>query len=175
MPHETHDESAQRVMGLMTPTPPIPSTTSSSPPPEPPAAANPPSGGGGGQQEQQHLDRATHFVDALDYRGQQPSRSQHQRLIKYTDAALAAGWTEQQLHGHLSSGLRTADSPLAIYLHRLKPDELPARPPRLRSAPVAKIRTEPTYCGEDGCDYGQIEQPDGSFASCPCTRKATAA
>lgn len=165
-------QSAERPPYRGGPTPP---TAFSSPPtslpapPEPPVEADPPSGGGGGgQQEQQHLDRATHFVDTLDYRGQQPSRSQHQRLVKHTDAALAAGWTEQQLRGHLSSGLRTADSPLAIYLHRLKPDELPAAPPTSKT-PVAVPRRAGPRCSCCGLQAPTAATINGQPYCADCT------
>lgn len=170
--HEIHEETGEKVMGFMTPTPPYPSTTSSSAPTAPPATGDT-DGGGGGQQERDHLARAEAFLAELEYRGETPGRPQHARLVTYTDAALAAGWTEEQLRKRLRLKGANIDSPVAIYLHRLDPANLPD-PPRLRTARAAAPAAPalPDWCKHIDCDeYSrnrEYRDAEGFLRRTPC-------
>ncbi|MGW1399276.1 hypothetical protein ACWCRF_11510 [Streptomyces sp. NPDC002405] len=148
-----HLSDAERVTSQVTPTPPTPLTTPSS---QPTAAFTSAKGGGGGTQD---LAQAVALVDALDYRGRQPSRTQRDNLIKHVDAALAAGWSPEALSAYLDLGTAAVTSAAGVYLHRLAPGELPD-PPTPQAAPQAK----PAWCGH--CEDGWIPS-DGGVRRCP--------
>lgn len=137
--------------------------TSTTPPSAPVTESSAGQGGGGGEQQQQHQG-ASLFVDALDYRGRQPSRTQRLKLSKLTALALGAGWTEPNLKAYLDLGNAAVESAAAVYLHRLDPEELP-EPPAPRPAPKP-------VPGCPKCDDGYYDTGNG-WAACPhCNRNA---
>lgn len=141
------------------PTTPSPSTTSSSPSAAPVSHG----GGGGGKQD---LTQAIALVDALDYRSRQPSRTQRDSLIKYVDAALAAGWPPGALMAYLGLGNASVTSAAGVYLHRLAPGELPEPPADI--APPASHAP----CGH--CDDGWLPT-DSGVQRCPDCNPGVAA
>lgn len=162
--HPSADEGCsnrpRRVSETNTPTP-SPPTTSSSPQSSPDTKSSTGQGGGGGEQKHQG---PSFFVEALDYRGRRPSRSQYMKLAKLVADALGNGWNESDLKAYLALGDSTVKSAAAIYLHRLNPDELPP-PPAPRQAPQAAP-------GCAHCDDGYYDTGNG-WAPCPnCNRNA---
>lgn len=136
-------------------------STSTTPPSAPVTESSAGQGGGGGEQ-QQHHQGASLFVEALDYRGRQPSKTQRLKLSKLVAVALGSGWSETDLKAYLDLGDALVKSAAAIYLHRLNPDELP-EPPAPRSAP----KPAP---GCPKCDDGHYDTGEG-WAPCPhCNR-----
>lgn len=103
--------------------------------------------------------------------GRQTAKRQAPKLL---EAATEQGW---QLDGALATELTKNPGGIHNYPAVLKTRiaDLPLRAAAQTPQPTKATWADPTFCGENGCDYGQIEQPDGRFAPCPCTRKATAA
>lgn len=99
---------------------------------EPVAGDTAQQGGGGGdapqQQEQQNLIAAA-LVDRLPFGARLPSPQQRRTLITLTDAALKAGWSDLALKVQLTEETANAKSLVAVYRHRLNPENLPAAPP----------------------------------------------
>jgi len=91
----------------------------------------PQDGGGGGDapQKEEKDAAAASFVERLPYGAVLPSKQQQARLAAGVSAALKAGWTELALRVQLTEETESAASLTAIYLHRLKPENLPAAPP----------------------------------------------
>ena len=69
--------------------------------------------------------QAEPLVAALDYRGRPPGNRQRAKLLTLVAAALAAGWSEQDLKTYLDLGGAAVNSAAAVYVHRLDPGELP--------------------------------------------------
>lgn len=69
--------------------------------------------------------QAEPLVAALDYRGRAPGNKQRAKLLNLVAAALAAGWSEQDLKTYLNLGGAAVNSAAAVYVHRLDPGELP--------------------------------------------------
>lgn len=133
-----------------------PSVETSPPPPRTPLELVPSpaeaQGGGGGEapQREGNNSAAAAFVDRLPYRGKMPNKQQRSRLITGVSAALAAGWTELSLRAELTEETKSAESLTAVYLHRLKPEILPAAPPlpRPRSGGEAPRQVQKAKCPE---------------------------
>ncbi|WP_406360334.1 hypothetical protein OID55_10985 [Streptomyces sp. NBC_00715] len=91
-------------------------------------------GGGGGddsssqdQEQEERYGRAQSFVDSLDYRGQLLSNKTRLGLTFRVAAAFEAGWSDRGLLRYLDiSDDPNVRTPAAVYMHRLKDDELPA-------------------------------------------------
>ncbi|GGK18288.1 hypothetical protein GCM10011583_57720 [Streptomyces camponoticapitis] len=81
--------------------------------------------GGGGDSSFPDTSKAKALVDALDYRGRPPGKKRQQEITALAAAALASGWTEQDLKVYLDLGGAAVQSAAAVYAHRLAPDELP--------------------------------------------------
>ncbi|MFF1284398.1 hypothetical protein ACFVY4_27100 [Streptomyces sp. NPDC058299] len=107
------------------------------PPPDTPAAVVVPDQVGG-ENPSPTDDPATAFVDTLPLRGQAPNRSTRERLIARTRDAYAAGWTPRALLQHLTDGTQSAQSLVAVYLHRLAQLPDPA-------AVAASVAADATY------------------------------
>lgn len=90
-----------------------------------PAADSAPAGGGGGSALRATAEQIT---SALDYRGQPPTRQQQTQITDRLLAALEAGWSVEQLAIYLNLGDAAVRSPVAVYAHRLAPEQLPAPP-----------------------------------------------
>lgn len=117
--------------------------------------------GGGGGGEEQHQGPSL-LVEALDYRGLRPSRTQHLKLCKLVAHALASGWTEQSLKEYLDLGTTAVRSPAAVYIHRLGENELP-EPPATKAAATPKC----DECDEDGLRYRDPIAETSAYR-CPC-------
>jgi hypothetical protein len=89
-------------------------------------------------------------VDALDYRGQRPTRPQRDKLINRASRALDRGWTEPALAEQLDLGTGEVKSAVAVYLHRLSENNLPD-PPAAASSQPSPARCPD--CDENGFHY----------------------
>lgn len=99
---------------------------SSSAAPSPTVGPVPGSEGGGGGDSSSEDQAANTLVAALDYRGRAPKPSQLATIRRLAAAALAAGWTEQELKECLDlRGDPNARDAAALYAHRLTPKHLP--------------------------------------------------
>jgi hypothetical protein len=120
------------------------------------------------------LQQAAAFLQQLPGRWAPGRKTARDLAPLLLEAAEAQGW---QLDADLTAKLTEDLGPVRAYAGALKHriEDLPRRA-TIASAPrPVRSYADPTYCGLNGCDYGQIERPDGSYAPCPCTRKATAA
>jgi hypothetical protein len=97
----------------------------------------------GGEDPSTTDDPATAFVDSLPFRGQVPNRSTRERLLARTRDAFAAGWSPRDLLRHLGNGTQSAQSLVAVYLHRLA--NLPDSSTVTAAAVADQTFTPPTY------------------------------
>lgn len=133
----------------VTPTPLNPSTKNTPQEPPPPAAAPPdwvaPESEGvvvqeeGEGNKQDARKRADAFVDELPFLNP-PTRHRKQQLQNLAAAAIAAGWSEDNLMGVCESGLNTADDRVNCWLYRLKPAVLGPAPKAGQDDPQLKPR-----------------------------------
>ncbi|MFB7555350.1 hypothetical protein [Streptomyces brevispora] len=106
---------------------------------------------GGGGDAQGPSERATAFVDLLDFGGKKESQ-RRKEIALLVAGALKAGWTEQDLKAHLDiSGQPDVRSPAHVYLYRLAADQMPD----LDSAPKrgARGRHQPYQNPVDQSEY----------------------
>lgn len=134
----------------------------------------PPDGGGGGDapQKDDKDSAAAAFVERLPYGAVLPSKQQQARLEAGVAAALKAGWTETALRVQLTEETKSATSLTAVYLHRIKPDNLPAAPPLPKPRTSADgdaagamglyVRCKGAPCGH----RKMLPTPDGLCADC---------
>lgn len=114
--------------------------------------SSPTQGGGGGEAPQQDKQdsTATAFVGSLPYGARLPGMKQREQLIARVSQALAAGWTELSLRTQLTEETSTAKSLVAVYRHRLDPENLPEAPafPAPRTADQPRSRPHRAKCPE---------------------------
>ncbi|MFJ8766666.1 hypothetical protein [Streptomyces clavifer] len=80
---------------------------------------------GGGGDVQGSIERATAFVDLLDFWGKKEAQ-RRKEIALLVAGALKAGWAEQDLKRYLDiSGQTDIRSPAHVYLYRLAADQLP--------------------------------------------------
>lgn len=154
MGHETDEESAERVMGSMTPTPPYSSPTSSSAPTDPPATGDTEGGGGGDQQQE-----AEAFLQSLPSpwtAGRKTARDLTPLLLERT---AEQGWQlDADLTRWLARDLGPVRTTHATVL-RARIDDLPKKP-------TAKTRASPDlpdWCTECGDDFPEQAQTNARF------------
>lgn len=160
---EGHLSDDERVTGEVTPTPLVPSFNSPSDTPSSSVAEASSDvlegvvieGGGGGESDSRDITkRADKFVDRLDYRGKQPTRSQKDSLRILVGSALRDGWTEQTLTDYLDLGDAVVKSPASVYKHRLAGNERPEPP-----TPLAAARSQlPPPCAQCFETYREAAQ-----------------
>lgn len=119
-------------------------------------------GGGGGDSSFPEASKAEALVDALDYRGRAPGRKKREALVSRVAAALAAGWTEQDLKVYLDLGGGAVDSAVALYLYRLDADELPDAQTFRAAQSQALTGTDDTVAGWFDLSR-QLGQADGGM------------
>jgi hypothetical protein len=120
------------------------------------------------------LQQAAAFLQQLPGRWAAGRKTARDLALLLLEATEAQGW---QLDDALAAKLTEDLGPVRAYAGALKHriEDLPRRATAVPAPRVARSFADPTYCGLNGCDHGQIERPDGGYAPCPCTRKATAA
>ncbi|MET8377456.1 hypothetical protein [Streptomyces microflavus] len=111
---------------------------------------------GGGGDVQGSIERATAFVDLLDFWGEKNEKESQQRkdIALLVAGALKAGWAEQDLKAYLDiSGQTNIRSPGRVYLYRLAADQLPD--PNSAAHRSARGRHQPYQNPVDQSEYHQ--------------------
>lgn len=160
--HETDEESAERVMGSMTPTPPFSSPTSSSAPTDPPATGGTKGGGGGDQQQE-----AETFLQSLPApwaAGRKTARDLTPLLL---ERAAEQGWQlDDDLTAQLTKNATGVNNHRAVLRARI--DDLPKKP----TANTRASPRMPDWCGDKECDPDtrtrDTTDPDGYDIAVPC-------
>jgi hypothetical protein len=118
---------------------------------------------------------AQHFLQMLPAPWAVGRKTAQRLAPKLLEAARAQGWQlDDDLRAELTKNPGGIHSHSRVLATRI--DDLPlcaATRKTTRTAPALQW-ADPTYCGLNGCDHGQIEKPDGRFAPCPCTRRNAA-
>jgi hypothetical protein len=102
------------------------------------------------------------FVDALPYGARQPGGRERRELVRLVGLALEAGWTDTGLKGELERDLGGARSPIGVWLHRLKPENL--QTPAASPGPAGNAR--PPWCGVCNERSRLVENDDDTSHHC---------
>jgi hypothetical protein len=111
--------------------------------------------------------RAVAFVDELPF-DRHPGHRRRQKLEAVVAQALAAGWLEDDLADICVVGLESADDRIAVWMFRLKPEELGPAPKAEQDDPDLETVAEPGFMPKcHRCAPDRTITTDRGTARCP--------